>query len=874
MPAQPVPPPQVLPPPPFLTRRVLPNGLVLLIEEDHSQPLAAFQAVVQTGSATEGPLTGSGVSHVVEHMLFKGTKRRAVGELEREARRYGGTTQGFTTYDTTSYQVVVNREFWSEAADLLQDALFSPSMDPGEFSKEREVVLRELKLRRDDPDQITWDLLFENAYRVHPYGVPIIGREPLLRQLTREEVFEYHKRQYLPNRTVIAAVGDFQAEEVTRRIEELFSGLPPGTVSPAALPVEPEPVARREVLEEAPVMLAIAAIGFPGVSINDSDLFALDLLAELLGGGRGSRLESRLKETGIIHQVGCWDYTPRERGLFVVSMRMDPVRIHEAVETAFEELIQAAAKPFEEEKLQEAKRVLLRQYLNGRQSVSARAGDFCLNEALTGDPLFSQRYLEEIQKLTSEEVRKAAQKYLNPRRSTVVKVFPRGELPSRTEGASADPQVKEEKVVLENGLRLILREDPRLPLVTFQISLKGGVRHETPKTNGLSQLASRMLLRGTRRWGAEELTDRIQALGAQVDSFSGRNSFGITLEVVRSEASSAAGLLAEIILGSAFRAEELEKERRICLAEWKAKEENPFSWGMRRLMSTLFSVHPYRFDPAGDPKVLSRLGREDLIRFHSQACDPQAMVVTVVGDFKREELLPLLQNSFGRISPSKGSTPSIPAEPVLTALRERLEPAPRQEGLCLIGFPGLRLTDPRSITLDLIEAILSGGAGRLFGEIRERRGLAYTVGAFSIHGVDPGAFVLYALTEPSQIPAVRLALLEEVRRISETPVPEEELRQAKQGLLGNRRIGLQSQSARAAQMSSDELLGRGWDFSREYERLVEAVRPEEIQALAKSLLDPKRCAVLVAQPAEKKGETKPVPGETIGERDPLAAAAP
>ena len=141
-----------------LVRHRFPNGLTLLIQEDHSHPLVAFHAVVPTGSATEGKFLGTGISHVVEHMLFKGTARRPVGAVEKEARLYGGTSQGFTTYDTTSYQLVVNREHWFEGADLMVDALFFSTLDSQELLKERDVVLRELKMRRDDPSQVAWDL--------------------------------------------------------------------------------------------------------------------------------------------------------------------------------------------------------------------------------------------------------------------------------------------------------------------------------------------------------------------------------------------------------------------------------------------------------------------------------------------------------------------------------------------------------------------------------------------------------------------------------------------------------------------------------------------------------------------------------------------
>ena len=834
---------------PNVVRRVFPNGLTLLVQEDHSHPLVAFHAVVRTGSATEGPCLGAGVSHVVEHMLFKGTARRPVGAVEQEARSYGGTSQGFTTYDTTGYQLLVNREYWSEAADLLVDALFFPSMDPGEFAKEREVVLRELKLRRDDPAQVAWDELFANAYRVHPYRIPIIGYEPLLTQLTPEDVKQYHRTHYFPNTMVIAVVGDVNAEEVVQRMQELTASIRPGRVPSIVMPEEPLPQAPRKITEEAEANLAFVSVGFPGVSVNDPDLFALDLLSWLLGGGRGSRLELALREAGIVHSVHSWNYTPQARGLVTVSMRTDPDRVSEALTGMEKEFKRAKEEPFSPEEIVAGKKALLRDYLSGRQTVGGQASDLATYEVMVGDPTFADRYLAGVDRVSAEDLRHAAQHYLVKDSSTLVSLLPRG----RTavvdkQGPGQRQELVAEKVRLDNGLRVILRQDPRLPLVTVQVSMLGGVRYETDKTNGISGLTARMLTRGTRHKGVEEITELLRQMGSEVNSFSGRNSLGLTLELVSSELPRGLDLLSELLLEPSFPQEDFEKERRLALANLKTQEEDPFPWGMRRLVATLFTQHPYRLDPAGNADALKGLKRQDLVAFHERILDPQRIVVSIVGNFKREEVLALIRRTLGRMERKGAQTADVPPEPVLTSLRERIESTPRQEALVLIGFPGLRVGDPKVPALDLVEAVLSGGAGRLFSEVRERRGLAYTVGAFAVHGVDPGSFVLYAVTDPSHIEEVRSALLEEVRRLGTSLVADLELRQAKQGLLGNRRIGRQTQQALAVQMASDELYGLGFDFSDQYEAQVQKVTPEQVQAVARDLFNLQRYVVVIGKP--------------------------
>lgn len=841
-------------PDPAVLRHVLPNGLTLVILEDHASPLVAFHAVVRTGSATEGEYVGSGISHVVEHMLFKGTQRRPVGAVEREARSYGGAAQGFTTYDTTSYQLTVNRSHWSEAADLLVDALFFPTLDPQELAKERDVVLRELRLRRDDPAQVAWDLLFAQAYRVHPYRIPIIGYEEPMSRLTSEDLRTYHTRHYLPNATVIGVVGAVDPEEVIRRFEALTEKLPPGRVALTPLPEEPMPVGPRESAQEADVQLATVAVGFASVSTHHPDLYALDLLSWIMGGGRGSRLERALKETGLVHSVGSWNYTPPHRGLLVISMRADPDRVEKAVEALFQELNQIRQKPIPEPELQAARKAFLREYLGGRQTVSGQASDLASYEVLVGDPLFALRYLEEMNRLGPDDLRRVAEKYLQPERATTVRLIPRG-----TAGAlsrQAHPEEKEgqpssiQKVTLANGMRVLLKADHRLPLVTFHVAMMGGVRFETLQTNGLSQLTARMLLRGTQRHPAPELIEELKRMGAEADPFSGRNSLGFTLQAVAEEAIPAASLLGEILHGSAFPAEELERERRLGLAGLKAQEEDPFSWGLRRLVATLFTQHPYRLDPSGSPEAWGRLTRDDTLNFYRQVADPRQMVLAVVGDFQPDSMRKTLEQALGNLKGGEQGPPRIPAEPPRQGPREHREVTPRREAVLLIGFPGISLEDPRLPAVDLAEAILSGGAGRLFTEVREKKGLAYTVGAFAVHGLDPGFFVLYAVADPAHLDEVRQALLAEVDRLRHQSVPAEELEEARQGLLGARRIARQSQAHQAAQMAGDEMYGLGFDFSQKHDERIAAVTAQEIRSAIRDLLDPDRCVVVIGQPGK------------------------
>jgi zinc protease len=612
-------------------------------------------------------------------------------------------------------------------------------------------------------------------------------------------------------------------------------------------------VGPREVAQEADIQLATVLVGFPGVAIHENDLLAMDFLAWILGGGRGSRLEKALKETGWVHAVGSSNHTPRDPGLWVFSMRTDPDKVDQALHRLFQELMRIREEPISHAELEAGKKAFLLDHLLQRQTVASQAADLATYEVLLGDPLFAWRYLEGIRRIDSETLRAVARRYLDPNRATVVRLLPKGSSVAQRGSESAGHEtVQARRIVLSNGMRVILKPDHRIGLVTFHLAILGGVRFETSDTHGISLLTARMLLRGTTRQSAQTINETLQRIGAEAAPFSGRNSLGIRLQVLATDWIAAARLLSEILTEPAFPSEEIEKERRLGIAECKAQEEDPFSWGMRRLTKTLFTRHPYRLDPSGNPDGWNRLKREDVLNFYQKVANPQRIVLAVVGDFDPDEMGRVLEASLGHWRGSHASDPDIPKEPALEGSRKHVEKIARNEAVLLIGFPGLALNDARLPAWEVAEGVLSGGAGRLFYSVREEKGLAYTVGAFSVPGVDPGFVVLYAVTDPAHLASVQEALWEAVDRLRREGISLDELAEVKQGVLGWRRMARQSQSAQAAQLASDELYGLGFDFSTRCDEQISAVGREEVVSVIRDLLDLNRCVVVIGEPYGEK----------------------
>ncbi|MBI4227975.1 MAG: insulinase family protein [Candidatus Omnitrophica bacterium] len=864
-----------VPPSRPLHRWALPNGLVVLFQEDHSAPLVALDALVKTGSATEGAWAGTGVSHVVEHMLFKGTATRPVGAIEREVKSYGGQINGHTTHDVTGYTLTIHRDHFPEALTLLADALQHPSFDPQELTRELDVVFRELKLRRDDPDQSMADLIWAAAYREHPYRIPIVGYEPLLRALTRQQVVDYYRAHYAPNRTVLAIVGDADPAAVRAAATRELAGWPRGLEPPVVTPAEPPPVAPRQVDETADVAVAQLAIVFPGVAVTDPNLVALDTLARVLGEGRGSRLDVALREPGIVHDVAGWNYTPREPGLFAITMHLDPSRISEAQAATHAVIAELQRRSVTSIELAAAKRAVIAQDLFGRQTVGAQAGDLAVNEALAGDPRFSQHYVEAVQQVEAEAVQRVARDYLASSRAIQV-TLRRAPAPEEIQGQpqqgaapSADSSL--ERITLSNGVRVLLREDPRYPIVTLRITAFGGLLHETEAINGVSTMTARMLLRGTASRSAQELTELVRSLGGELASASGRNSVGVSLALLRDDVATGMTLLSDIWHHPAFPADEFLKEQRLLQAEIAQTEDDLFPWGRRRLMRALFAEHPYALPPEGTAESVARLTVADAAACHRVLASPRRTVVSLFGDVRKADVLPLLERAFGQPA---AEVPPPAARPPLAPLASRRRVTgvwPRAEAIVLIGFRGVSVTDPDFAAVDVLDAVLGGSGGRLFTEVRERKGLAYTVGSTVSTGPDPGSIVLYAVTDPSQADAVVATLLKEVARLRAAGVTADELSVAQEGVIGAQGIQLQTNGALSLATSLDELFAVGWRRYQAYPAQVRGVTVHDLRRVAERYLTPDRCVVFIGRPSGTASGTgyKLVPGTGAAASPPL-----
>ena len=831
-------------------KHVLPNGLTLLVQEDHSAPVASVQAWVGTGSIHEGRWLGAGLSHLLEHMLFKGTATRSTNAIAQAVQDEGGYINAYTSFDRTVYWIDVPRAGAATAIELLADACMNSTLPPDEFVKEQEVIRREFAMVADDPDRVNSQQLFATAYREHAYREPVIGHLDVFNQLTRDDVMAYYQARYVPNNITFVVVGDVDASEVLAQLKALFAPHPRRALPPVYLPAEPPQLGRRESRQEFPTELSRAVTSWHIPCITHPDVPALDVLATALGEGRSSRLYRIVREEKqLAHFLSAFSYVPAQPGLFGVDATTDPDKREATLAAVLEIIAEIQRDGITAPELEKAKRVILNNQLGALVTMRGQASDLGSNWLLTGNLNFSRDYLDSIQKVTTDDIARVARRYLHDENCTVAALDPQGASGQATaDRADASVAGEIQKFDLPNGLRLLVREDARLPLVYVDAVFRGGLLVETPEDNGLTKLFSRVLLKGTERRSAAQLAEEIETVGGSIGSDGGNNSFSVSLEVMQPDLGLGLDILADVLLHATLPAEAVEREKTVQAAAIKSEDEHMTSLARNRLRAEMFGSHPYALRSSGSLESVGRLDRARLAAFRDRHVVAKNGVLAVFGNVNAAEVRAQVERLFAEMPAGELALETVPqpGAPMESRLVEHYED--KEQAVLMIGYPGTTVSGKDRHALELIDEASSDLGSRFFVRIREELGLAYFVGSSQMVGLAPGLFIFYVGTDPRKVDEVRAAFTGEITSLAANGLTEEELTRAKKKLLGKQAIAYQSNASLAYTAALDELYGLGFLHYKEMAAQLERIDLDEVREVANRYFLDKAAVTVVVRP--------------------------
>ena len=848
----------------------LSNGFEVFIKEDHARKVATMQFWVKVGSADETEHE-RGISHLIEHMAFKGTERRGVGKIASEVEALGGEINAYTSWDETVFHVTVPSSATAQGLDILMDAVLRPVIDPGELEKEKQVVLEEILEGQERPERKASQLLFKTAYVKGPYQYPIIGFKETVEKFTRDDIISFRKKWYVTENMFLLIVGDVQASELIGEIERLTGDLKPsGFFRP---PRTEEPVqtdTRSSLIRDKNSRETRFHIAFHIPSMEGNDVNALDLAGDILGARESSRLVKVLKkEKGLVNSISAFALTPKEPGLMVISSTLDSKNLEAVTRAVMDELALLAKEPPNLEELERAKTYIESQHIYARETVQGTARSIGNYQADLGDAGYEDKYLSLNQVVTPEQISSTVKKYLFAPNVTITALVPEGEAeelrmeslaalissygtvskPPSTEGKSSQKIITQ---TLSNGIRVILAPDDSNPVVSFRIVHLGGKRFENRENEGIMNFIAQMINKGAGKMAEVEISRKVEDMGGRLAGFSGYDSFGLSASFFSRHLDEGLNLLATLHSDPTFPVEEFEREKGLIINRIRTEPDRPVSFAVNILSKTLFRNNPYGFNKEGTLSTVSGFTPDDLKLTYRRYAVPSNTVITAVGDFDPQKTMQLIDGLFGKMPSKKLDAPDVPAEKPLEKVVENIVRIPRAKAHIAIGFGTTTLSDPDRYPLEVLNNILSGQGGRLFLELRDKESLAYTVASFVRPGLDPGMFAFYMACDVPKADRAVSGLFREIDRVRSDPVAEEELNHSITNLVGNHLIALQSSWSRAENAALNTIYGLGYDYDAEYIRKIGEVKAKDVLKVARKYLDPEKCAMVKILPEGDK----------------------
>ncbi len=849
-------------------RTVFPNGFTLLVREDRAAPVVAIVTRVKAGYFDE-PDAEIGIAHVLEHMYFKGTPTRGPGEIATATKEVGGWLNAHTIYDATTYITVLPSASWDRGLDIQFDAFAHSQIDADELRRELEVIIQEAARKEDTPGAVTAETLYELLHDTHRMRRWRIGREAGLRTFTREMVHGFYHNWYTPSNSILAIVGDVDADAVKAAVGASYGSLPARDPLPDFGPEEARWHGARYRALTGDVQQAHATFGWRTVGPLHPDTPALDVASSVLSTGRASRLYRAVRERGLAMSASSYHYTPTQLGVFAVGLVGADATINEACAAAWHELRRLQADGPTDDELQRVKHVMFTRQLRSDESMEGQASEMVAWEALGGADV-GESYWRDIDAVTAADVRRVMTTWCTEDTVGVVSYRPAGSAPLATDGSTLVaawnasqvaplPAVSRAPLVAApmatavtaeshigdvhvfrtaHGVPVLVRRKPGAKIVHMGLYVQGGAVDEPMTEAGLTTLMARVSVKGTTTRTAAQIAEDGERLGGSVSTSISKELVGWSISVPSDDLLAAASLLADVVQHPVFPAEAVVTERAQMLTELRARKDDMLRYPLAVARQALFGVHTYGLDAMGTAESVGTLSDTMVRDWHANTILRGDAVLAIVGDADPFLLAQQVAGAFVALKPTPRhliDAPDVPLAPI-----EIIEPRAKQQSAVAMLFPGPKRRDHRRFATALMTGVASGLGGRFFESLRSRQSLAYSVFVSASTMREAGMISAYIACAPEREMEARAGLLAEFAAMRDTPVSAEELERARTYAIGMHALRQESAGAQLGDMVDAWCVGDGLSELDDEVAQLRAVTADDVQQIVREWCDPMR----------------------------------
>ncbi len=849
----------------------LKNGLTVLTIEDNRFPLVAERLFVHTGSAYESPKQ-AGLSHLLEHMVFKSTAKRPAGQVASDVEGAGGELNAATSFDNTTYRVDVPAERWKLGLDIIKDMIFGAKFLPEELDSERKVVLSELYRGRDNPGNRLFQLTQSLAWPGLAYGWPIIGFPETVSSFTSDDLKKYVQEHYQPQSMLLVVVGKVKAEDVEKEAEALFGSLRndrcltppvPYVLPAAAAATAAAPTIKVEDGDWSKVYLQAS---FPIPGIRSADEASLEVLAQLLAGDETGRLYRTFKyEKQLVDDVSCSTLTLERGGLLIIDARLDAKNVPAFWEGLLRELSKLSGASFTDQEIERAKLGIedgLYQAKETLGGLAMKVGYFQFNGY---GPEGEANYLRSVRLVDHKALQAVIEANLRPGNLLAAALVPKADAGAVTAKGLADEAAKiwpapksaaagasasgglaaPEVVDLGGGHTLVYLPDKTLPYVSVSMVYNGGDSLLAKDRQGLAELAANCLTTGTAKLSSTALEDFLADRAASLSVSSGRDNFSVTAKFPSRFQKDLYGLMADVLQNPAFRKEEVDREVGDQLAAIKAKEDEPVSLAFRKLFPFIYADTPYTYLRLGEPARVRTFTPKDVAGFWANQQE-MPWVMAVCGDFDPAEVRHLAETLA---KGAKNARPFDYPAPQWGAKRQETVKLPgRNQTHVLMVFPVPGVESPDTPGLELLNDVLAGQSGLLFSQLRDQESLGYSVTSYLWQTAKTGFLAFYIGTAPDKAEAAVAGFTRVANDLREKSLPDDLMVRAKNAMSGDYYRERQSLRSRSGEAAEALAAGLPLDHDRRVIESAQGLTANALQDVAAKYLKPESAYVLTVEP--------------------------
>ena len=826
----------------------LPDGQKVIIKEVHDNNIVKIDTWINTGSINEDDKT-NGISHFLEHLFFKGTTKYPTGEFDKILDSKGANVNAATSKDFTHYYIQLPSKYFKTALELHADMLMNPLIPRKELERERLVVIEEISKTKDSPS----NLLFDNMYEIlfsksnHPYKRNIIGKKEIIENVTREEILAYFNRFYTPDAYTTVIVGDVDTKDALKQVSEAFDWQNKKNIKQEKIKYpKVKPLEKIETKTDSmDITKTHMMIGFVAPKFADEkETLALDVLSSILTDGKSSILNQILKEKKqLVMSVTSGNYSQKDSGVFYITATFDPKNEQLVKNEILEQLKKIQNGELSDESVKRAKNLIKTDTYYSRESISNISNELGYIFTFTNNENYYDNYIKNIEKVTKKDVIQAAKKYLLLDKYGLSIVRPNGFKPVNDVAYAAEikqPKLLEtkdntKKFLLDNGINLTTKNKKTNSIIAINIAISGSKAAEKKPATAI--LAAKTATKGTQNFTNTQLAEYLDENGIKLSLNSGNDTFSILIQTTKENLDKAFYVLDEVLNKPIFLDSEINKIKALKIQELKAISDNPSSFVFDEFKRLAYQGTIYGQNSKFILDNINKVTRDDVVEYYSRIIDPQNMNIAVVGDIDEEEIA----QKFTELIPNnpKGTKFSFnktsfsqfkPQKNVETTLFKNEV----QANWMALGYKTCNINNRKDIAvLNVINAILGEGmSSRLFVKLREEEGLAYTVGSTIDTNILDGAFIAYIGTNAKSIEQAKNGILNQIEILKTEMVTTKELDDAKNKLMGQFLMSLETNMDEADLFSWYSVLGRNLDAFDEYKKMIMDVTQADIIEVA------------------------------------------